>query len=73
MQIKHYTILEGADITVIEAWAADPHHGCYIIAQGRVGHVSHSLCVHTPDNQPERFTEVESALADMIVETSWPE
>ena len=73
MQIKHYTILEGADITVIEAWAADPHHGCYVISQGRVGHVTRSLCVHTPPNELERFTEVESALAGMIVESAWPE
>ena len=73
MQIKYYTILEGADISVIEAWAADPHHGCYIIAQGRVGHVTRSLCVHTPSNQPERYTAIESALEGMIAETSWPE
>ena len=73
MQIKHYTILEGADISVIQDWAAEPHHGCYIIAQGRVGQVTHSLCVHTPLNQPERFTAVETALAGMIVETAWPE
>jgi hypothetical protein len=73
MQIKHYTILEGADISVIESWAADLDHGCYIIAKGRVGAVTRSLCVHTPLNQPERFTAVESALAGMIVETAWPE
>jgi hypothetical protein len=73
MKIKHYTILDTADITVIEAWAADPHHGCYIIAQGRVGSVTRSLCVHTPRYEPERFTEVEAALAGMIVETAWPE
>ena len=73
MQIKHYTILPTADITVIEAWAADPYHGCYVISQGRVGSVSHSLCVHTPPNEPERFTEVEAALAGLIVETAWPE
>lgn len=73
MQIKHYTILEGADMSVIQAWATDPEHGCYIIAQGRVGAVKHSLCVHTPPNEPERFTQVESALAGMITETAWPE
>jgi hypothetical protein len=73
MQIKHYTILDAADLDEITAWAADPYHGCYIISQGREGHVTHSLCVHTPPNNPERFTEVEAALAGMIVETAWPE
>jgi len=73
MQIKHYTILDSADMTVIQAWADDPHHGCFVIAQGRVGAVTHSLCVHTPPNEPERFTAVESALAGMIAETAWPE
>ena len=73
MQIKHYTILDSADITVIEAYAAETYHGCYIIAKGRVGAVTHSLCVHTPPNEPERFTAVEAALAGMIQETEWPE
>ena len=73
MQIKHYTILEGADISVIESWAADIDHGCYVIAQSSLGQVTRSLCVYTPPHCPERFTEVESALAGLIVESAWPE
>ena len=73
MQIKYYTILDHADMSVIKAWAEDRDHGCFIIAQGRVGSVTHSLCVHTPPNEPERFTAVEAALAGMIEETAWPE
>lgn len=73
MQIKHYTILEHADLDVIAAWAADPYHGCYMIAKGREGSVTRSLCVHTPRYEPERFTEIELVLAGMIQETSWPE
>ena len=73
MQIKHYTILSQDHLPTVTAWAADPHHGCYVISQGREGSVTHSLCVHTPLHEPERFTEVESALAGMIVETAWPE
>ena len=73
MQIKHYTILEGADISVIESWAADLDHGCYIIAQSSQGAVTRSLCVYTPPHCPERFTEVESALTGLIAESAWPE
>jgi hypothetical protein len=73
MQIKHYTILDSADMAVIEAYASDPYHGCYIIAKGRVGAVTRSLCVHTPPYDAERFTAAELALAGMIQETEWPE
>ena len=73
MQIKHYTILEHADLAVIQAWAEDPDHGCYVIAQTSQGTVTRSLCVYTPPNESERFTEVESSLAGLIVESAWPE
>jgi hypothetical protein len=73
MQIKHYTILPGADLAVITAWAEDPNHRCYVIAQGRVDAVTHSLCVQQPLGMDEVFTETESALAGMIVESAWPE
>ena len=73
MQIKHYIITAPEHLAAVTAWAADPHHGCYVISQGREGHVTHSLCVHTPLHEPERFTAVELALAGMIAETAWPE
>ena len=73
MQIKHYTVLENADIAVIKAWAEDPNNHCTIITQGRVGAVTHSLCVHTPEGMTGLFELTETALAGMIVETTWPE
>ena len=73
MQIKHYAILEHADISVIRAWAADPHNGCYIISQGPVGSEIYNLCVYQPLHSPDRITPTETHLADMIAETDWPE
>ena len=73
MQIKYYSILDGADMSVIQAWAADPNHHCVIIAQGRVDAVTHSLCVHQPSGIADVFTPTESALAGMIAETARPE
>ena len=73
MQIKHYTILDSADLDEIKAWAKDPDHRCYVIAQGRVDAVTHSLCVEQPLGMDEVFTETESALQGMIVESTWPE
>jgi hypothetical protein len=73
MQIKHYTILDSADMSVIQAWADDADHRCYVIAQGRVGHVTHTLCVHQPSGMSGVFALTESALAGMIAETAWPE
>ena len=68
MQIKHYTILEHADITVIQAWAADPVHRCIIITENAV---IRSLSVSKPEgpDHTEVFELTESALAGMIVET----
>jgi hypothetical protein len=73
MQIKHYTILDGADLDAIKTWAEDPNHRCYVIAQGRVDAVTHSLCVQQPSGMDSVFTETESALAGMIVESTFPE
>jgi hypothetical protein len=73
MQIKHYTVLEGADIAVIQAWAADPNHHCVIITQGRVGSVTHSLCVRQPSGIEDVIAPMELQLSGMIEETEWPE
>ena len=73
MQIKYYSILDGADFGVIQAWVADPNHHCVIIAQGRVDSVTHRLCVRQPSGIADVFTPTESALAGMIAETEWPE
>jgi hypothetical protein len=73
MQSKHYTILPGADLAVIQAWADLPEHHCVIVAQGRVDHVTHSLCVHQPLGIDDVITPMETALAGMIVESAWPE
>ena len=71
MQIKHYTILEGADITAIQAWTADPNHRCIIVTKTLVGTVTRSLGVSQPEG-PEHehiFTATEAALVGMIEET----
>jgi hypothetical protein len=73
MQIKNYSIIDGADMSVIQAWADEPNNRCQIIAQGRVGTVTHSLCVHQPENIADVITPLELALAGMIAETEWPE
>ena len=68
MQIKHYTILEGADITVIQAWAAVPNHRCIIITENGV---TRSISVSKPEGPDHEhvFELTESALAGMIAET----
>jgi hypothetical protein len=71
MQIKYYTIQEHADIAVIQAWAAVPDHRCVIVTKTVAGAVTRSLGVSQPMG-PEHehiFTETESALEGMIVET----
>ena len=73
MQIKHYSILQGADLAVIQAWVEQPNNRCYLIAQGRVDQVTHSLCVHEPSGMSGIFAETEAHLAGMIEETAWPE
>jgi len=73
MQIKYYTILDTADMSVIQAWTEDPSHRCYVIAQGHVGAVTHSLCVHEPSGMADVFKLTETALEGMIQETEWPE
>ena len=72
MQIKHYTILEGADISVIMAWVSDPMHRCIIITENTV---TRSLSVSKPEGPDhEQVIELtESALAGMIEETPEPE
>jgi hypothetical protein len=72
MQNKYYTILPTADLAVITAWADEPDHRCYVIAQGRVDSVTHSLCVHQPPGMSGVFELTESALAGMIAEAAWP-
>ena len=73
MQIKHYTILPTADLAVIRAWVADPDHHCYLITQGVEGSEIHSLCVHQHFHSTDVVTPTESHLADMMVETTFPE
>ena len=75
MQIKYYTIIDGADITAIQAWAAEPNHRCIIVTKTLDGAVTHSLGVSQPMG-PEHehiFTETELALGDMIVELTDPD
>lgn len=68
MQIKHYTILEGADIAVIQAWVSDPAHRCIIITENAV---TRSISVSQPEgpDHTEVFALTESALEGMIQET----
>jgi len=73
MQIKYYSILDGADFGIIQAWVADPNHHCVIVSQGRVDSVSHSLCVRQPSGHADVIAPTESALAGMITESNWPE
>ena len=75
MQIKHYTILEHADMAVIQAWVDVPNNRCIIVTKTLVGVVTRSLGVSQPEG-PEHehiFTRTESALAGMIAETPEPE
>jgi hypothetical protein len=48
MQIKHYAILDSADMAVVQAWAADPNHRCVIVTKTLVGVVTRSLGVSQP-------------------------
>jgi len=75
MQIKYYTILDTADMAVVQAWAAVADHRCIIVTKTLVGQVTRSLSVSQPMG-PEHehiFTETESALAGMIVELTDPD
>ena len=73
MQIKHYSILDIADLDIIKSWAEQPQNHCYLIAQGRAGEVTHSLCVYQAPGMTGVFEQTESALAGKIAETTWPE
>jgi hypothetical protein len=75
MQIKHYAILDSADMAVVQAWAADPNHRCIIVTKTLVGVVTRSLGVSQPEGPDHEhvFTETESALAGMIEETTEPD
>jgi hypothetical protein len=68
MQIKYYTILDHADISVIQAWAAEPNHRCIIVTKTVAGQVTRSLGVSQPTGQDHIFTQTEFALGGMIVE-----
>ena len=75
MQIKYYTILDTADMAVVQAWAAVADHRCIIVTKTLVGQVTRSLSVSQPMG-PEHehiFTATESALAGMIVELTDPD
>lgn len=66
MQIKHYTIPDPQHLAVIQDWALNPDNHCIIIAQGRVGAVTHSLCVNQPPGVADMFARTESQLSGMI-------
>jgi len=75
MQIKHYDILDSADMAVVQAWVDEPNNRCIIITKTLVGEVTRSLGVSQPLG-PEHehiFTRTEAALEGMIVETPDPE
>ena len=75
MQIKHYDILDTADMAVVQAWVDEPTHRCIIITKGSTGAVTRSLGVSRPEGPEHQsvFALTESALAGMIVETPEPE
>jgi len=75
MQIKHYDILDTADMAVVQAWVDEPNHRCVIITKTLVGVVTRSLGVSRPEGPEHQsvFTLTESALAGMIQETPEPE
>ena len=73
MQIKHYDILDSADMAVIQAWVDEPNHRCVIVTKTLVGTVTRSLGVSQPEGQLYVFALTESALAGMIQETPEPE
>ena len=71
MQIKYYTILDTADMAVVQAWAAVADHRCIIVTKTLVGQVTRSLGVSQPEGPDHLhvFTDTEAALAGMIEET----
>jgi hypothetical protein len=75
MQIKHYDILDTADMAVVQAWVDEPNHRCVIVTKTLVGVVTRSLGVSRPlgAEHAHIFTRTESALAGMIQETPEPE
>jgi len=73
MQSKYYTIPSLDHLAAVQAWAENPDNRCQVITQGRVGAVTHSLCVHEPSGMADVFKLTETALAGMIQETEWPE
>jgi len=75
MQIKYYSILDGADMSVVQAWAAVPDHRCVIVTKTLAGAVTRSLGVSQPlgPDHEHIFTETESALEGMIVEIQDPD
>ena len=73
MQIKHYNILDSADLDVIRSWAEDADNRCYLISQGRVGAVTTGLCVCQPDGCLDIIARTERHLEGMIAATASPE
>ena len=73
MQIKHYDILDTADMAVVQAWVDEPTHRCIIVTQTLTDRVTRSLGVSQPEGQLYVFALTESALAGMIQETPEPE
>jgi hypothetical protein len=75
MQIKYYTILEHADISVVQAWADVPDHRCVIVTKTLGDVVTRSLGVSKPTGTEHQhiFAETESALAGMIAEVMDPD
>ena len=74
MQIKYYTILDSADMSVVQAWAADPNHRCVIVTKTVAGTVTRSLGVskHVDPEHEHIFTDLEAALEGMIQEAQDP-
>ena len=75
MQIKHYDILDTADMAVVQAWVDEPNHRCIIVTKGSTGAITRSLGVSRPEGPEHQsvFALTESALAGMIQETPEPE
>ena len=75
MQIKHYDILDTADMAVVQAWVDEPNHRCIIVTQTLTDRVTRSLGVSRPEGPDHLhvFELTESALAGMIQETPEPE
>jgi hypothetical protein len=73
MQIKYYTILEHADMAVIQAWADVPDHRCVIVTKTLGDVVTRSLGVSQPTGSGHIFADTQAALAGMIVEIVDPD